>query len=105
MRTDGEQIVLPPRGADQPRRRVLLFGHKPAVLADLHVAADLPTAIVPRGAVRVEADEPRQPAGAAIHLVHDLFVVDPLEELPREVDARRRAALPDLIEKAVRDEL
>src|ERR1041384_6849533 len=66
---------------------------------------DPPPAVVPRGAVWIEADEPRQPARAAIHLVHDLFVVDPLEELAREIDARRRAALPDLIEKAGGDEL
>jgi len=72
---------------------VLIFGNEPAVLAEFDVAADLVTAIVAGGAVGIEADQPRQPSGAAVDLVDDLFVVDAFEELPRERHVRGFAAL------------
>jgi len=43
--------------------------------------------------------------GAAIHLAHDLFVVDPFEELAGQRHARGVAPLPDLIEETVGDQL
>src|ERR1051325_4652041 len=58
-----------------------------------------------RGAIGVEADQPGKPAGAAVHLVDDLFVVDAFQQLARQSHARRLAALPQLVEKAVRDQL
>ena len=105
MGADGEQIVLAPRGADEAGGLVLVFGDEPAVGADLDVAAGFGAAVVAGRAVGVEADESREAPRAAIHLVDDLLVIDPLEQLPGDADARRRALLPELIEEAVGDEL
>src|SRR4029450_4592159 len=52
-----------------------------------------------------EAAHRGQAALAAVHLADDLLVVDPLEQLTREVDAGLLAAVADLVEKAVGDEL
>src|SRR5947208_3582096 len=73
--------------------------------SDPPVAAHALAAVVARGAVGIEADQSRQPARAPVHLVHDLFVVDPLEQLARERHAPRFTALAELIQKAVGDQL
>src|SRR6058998_3172343 len=105
MRPDREQVVLPSRRADQPGGRVLFFGHEPAVFAELHIAADLVAAVVARGPIRIEADQAGQAPGTAVHLVDDLFVVDALEQLAGERHSGGLAPLPELVQKAVRDEL
>src|ERR1051325_435446 len=105
VRAVGERVVLPPRRPGEPRGGVLVFGDEPPVLAHLHVRAGLVAPIVARGAIGVEADQPGKPAGAAVHLVDDLFVVDAFQQLARQSHARRLAALPQLVEKAVRDQL
>src|SRR5439155_497723 len=102
---DGEKIVLAPRAADEAGGLVLVFGDEPAVGADLDVAAGFGAAVVAGRAVGVEPDESREAPRAAIHLVDDLLVIDPLEQLPGDADPRRRALLPELIEEAVGDEL
>ena len=105
VRPDHHQVVLAAGRADELARLVLVLGHDPAVGAELHVAAGLVAAVVALGAVRVEADQAGQPAFAAVHLADDLLVVDPLEQLAREVDAGRLAAVADLVEEAVGDQL
>src|SRR2546425_11434520 len=65
----------------------------------------LVAAVVAGGAIGIEADEPRQPSGAAVHLVRDLFVIDAFEQLARESHTGRVAPLAQLIEEAVGDEL
>src|SRR3989454_8061951 len=105
VRSDREQVVRPARGPDEPRRPILVFGHQPPVLAHPHVGADLVAAVVAGGAIGIEADEPRQPPGAAVHLVRDLFVIDAFEQLARESHTGRVAPLAQLIEEAVGDEL
>src|SRR5207247_8650407 len=105
VRSDGEEVVLPAGGADEPGGLVLILGNEAAVLADPHVAPHLLAAIVARGAVGIEADQPREPPGAAVHLVDDLLVVDPLEQLPRDADASGRPLPPELVQEAVSDEL
>ena len=102
---DHHQVVLAAGAADELAGLVLVLGHDAAVGAELHVAARLVAAVVALGAVRVEADQSGQPALAPVHLADDLLVVDPLEQLPREIDAGLLAAVADLVEEAVRDEL
>src|SRR6266550_8347053 len=102
---DGHQVVLTPGRADQAGSRVLVLGDEPTVFAELDVAADLVAAVVTRGAIRIEPDQARQSARATIHLVDDLFVVDAFEQLARERHTGRLAALAELIEEAVGDEL
>ena len=48
---------------------------------------------------------PGKPSLAAIHLAHDLLVVDSLEELTRDRNAGALAAHRQLVEEAVSDEL
>ena len=105
VRADRHEIVAASRGADDLRRRILLFRDDPPVVAESHVAASVGASVVARRAIRVEADQARKTAFATIDLLDDLLVVDALEELARERDARRFAALAELIEKAVGDEL
>src|SRR5229473_1642140 len=104
MRANREQIVLPARRADEPGSAVFVFRDEPAVFAELDVAADFVAAVVARGTIGIEADEAGKPAGAAVHLVHDLFVVDAFQQLPGEAHAGGLAASPELVEKAVGDE-
>src|SRR6266550_974752 len=103
--TDGHQVVLTPGRADQAGGRILILGDEASVLAELDVAAELVAAVVARGAIGIEADQARQPSRAAVHFVDDLFVVDAFEQLAGERHTGRFAALPELIEKAVGDEL
>jgi len=102
---DGDEVVPAPRRADQPGGGVLLLGNEAAVLAQLDVAPPPLAAVVARGAVGVEPDQARQAAGAPVHLLDDLLVVDAFEELANERDARCFAALADLIQEAVGDQL
>jgi len=95
----------PQHAVDQARRRVFFFCHDPAVFAELHVAADLVTTVVAGGAIGIESNQSRQPAGAAVHFVDDLFVIDAFEQLPSERHAGRFTPLPELVEKAVGDQL
>jgi len=105
VRSDREQVVLAARRAREPRGAVLVFGDEPPVLTQLDVRAGLIAPVVARRAVGVEADQPGEPAGAAVDLVDDLFVVDAFQELASQTHAGRLAALPQLVEKAVRDQL
>src|SRR6058998_97039 len=98
---DSEEVVAPSRRADEPGGGIFLLCDEPAVLADFHVAAHAPPAVVARGAVGVEADEPRQPAGAAVHLIHDFLVVDAFQKLASQADAGRVTPLAELVQKAV----
>ena len=102
---DDHEVVLPSGGAHQLRRVVLVLGEDAPVLVQLDVAAHLVAAVVARRLVRVEADEAGEASLALVHLGHDLLVVDPLEELAGEGNARRLATRPHLVEEAVRDEL
>src|SRR5256886_14024124 len=91
MRAKREEIVLPAGRADEPGSAVLVFRDEPAVLAQPDVAADSVAAIVARGTIGIEADQAGEPAGAAVHFVHDLFVVDSLKQLPSEGDPGGRS--------------
>src|SRR5712691_1882376 len=101
MRADREEVILPAGRADEPGGAVLVFRDEPAVLAELDVAADFVAAVVARGTVGIETDEAGEPAGAAVHLVHDLFVVDAFQQLTSESYARGFTAFAELIEEAV----
>ena len=68
VRADHHEVVATARGAGEPRRLVLLLGDHAAGLVHLDVAAHALAAVVARRAVRVEADQPGQPALAAVHL-------------------------------------
>ena len=57
--------------------------------------------VVARGTIGIEADQAGEPAGAAVHFVHDLFVVDSLKQLPSEGDSGGFAPLSNLVQKAV----
>jgi len=98
---DGDEVVATSRRADQPGGGVFLLGHEAAVLAQLHVAPPPLAAVVARGAVGVEPDQPRQAAGAAVHLVDDLLVVDAFQQLARERHVGCCTALANLIQEAV----
>ena len=85
VRADHHQVVLAARRPDEPGRLVLVFGHDPAVGAELHVAAAASRRRrSPWRDVRIEADQAGQAAFAAVHLADDLLVVDPFEQLPRQ---------------------
>src|SRR3989441_9367459 len=105
VRTEGDEIVTAPGAADEPGCGVFVLRDEAAVGADLHVAAPLGAAVVARGPVRVEPDQPREPARSPVHLVDDLLVVDALEQLPGEGDAGGLAFLAQLVQEAVGDEL
>src|SRR5688572_23867949 len=105
MRADGDEIIRAPRRADDLRGLVFLLGHNAAVVAEPNVGAPAFGAVVARGAIGIEADETGEAAGAAVHLVDDLLVVDALEELPSERHAGALAALAELVQEAVGDEL
>jgi hypothetical protein len=105
MRSHRDEIVLAAGGANELAGVVLLLGDDASVLAQSHVAARLRSAVVARGAIWIESNESRQPPLAAIHLAHNLLVVDPFEELPRYADTGALAAQRELIEEAVGNEL
>ena len=93
------------RRAHEPRRGVLVLRDEASVGSHLYVAAHLVAAVVAGRPIRIEPNQPRKPAGPAVHLVHDLFVVDAFEELAGESHPRGFAALAELVQKAVSYEL
>src|SRR6266550_5306933 len=102
---DGNEIVFASGRADELRCLVLLFSDDSPVLTESNVASGFRSAVITGGAIGIEADEARQASLAAIHLAHDLLVVDPLEELPGQRDAGALTAQRSLVEKAIGDQL
>src|SRR5262249_45317753 len=100
-----EQVVRAAARARELLVLLLVLGDDAAVLSELHVGAHRAAAVVLECDVRIEADQARQAADAAVRLAHDLLVVDPLEQLARERNARGLAALVGLIEERIGDEL
>src|SRR6185436_731142 len=60
---------------------------------------------VTRRTIGIETDEPGETTLAPVQFVHDLFVVDPFQQLAGEIDAGGFAPLTELIQEAVGDEL
>ena len=105
MRSHREQVVGAPGGARELLVLRLVLPHDAAVRAQADVAPHGASAVVLVRDVGIKADQAREAASPAARLADDLLVVDPLEELAREGNARRLAAPLGLIQEGVRDEL
>jgi hypothetical protein len=104
VRPHDHQVVLPAGGSGQFFLFFLPHFDSPMPVQPDILPPALTAIVIGRG-IGIESDQARQPAAPLIGLFGDLFVMDAFQELPSEGDAGMEAALLQLVEKGIGNEL